>query len=43
MDALFLVTIREGGPGVGTLQLTVLAPPFAVPEETVLTGRISIH
>jgi hypothetical protein len=33
----------EGGPGVGTLHLTVLAPFFPVPEESVLTGRISIH
>jgi hypothetical protein len=43
MDALFLVSVREGGPGVGKLHLTVLAPPFPVPEETVLTGEISIH
>jgi len=43
MDALFLVTVREGGPGVGKLHLTVLAPFFPVPEETVLTGEISIH
>jgi hypothetical protein len=43
MDALFLVDVREGGPGVGKLHLTVLAPFFPVPEETVLTGQISIH
>jgi hypothetical protein len=43
MDALFLVSVREGGPGVGKLHLTVLAPFFPVPEETVLTGEISIH
>lgn len=43
MDALFLVSIREGGPGIGKLQLTVLAPFFPVPEETVLNGQISIH
>jgi hypothetical protein len=43
MDALFLVSVREGGPGVGKLHLTVLAPSFPVPEETVLTGEISIH
>jgi hypothetical protein len=43
MDALFLVSVREGGPGVGKLHLTVLAPFFPVPEETVLTGQISIH
>ena len=43
MDALFLVSVREGGPGVGKLHLTVLTPFFPVPEETVLTGEISIH
>jgi hypothetical protein len=43
MNALFLVTVREGGPGVGKLHLTVLAPFFPVPEETVLAGQISIH
>jgi hypothetical protein len=43
MDALFSVDVREGGPGVGKLHLTVLAPFFPVPEETVLAGRISIH
>ena len=43
MDALFLVRVREGGAGVGKLQLTVLVPPFPLPEETVLNGRISIR
>lgn len=43
MAALFLVTVREGGPGVGKLHLTVLTPFFPVPEETVLAGQISIH
>jgi hypothetical protein len=43
VDALFLVGVREGGPGVGKLHLTVLVPFFPVPEETVLTGQISIH
>jgi hypothetical protein len=43
MDALFLVDVREGGPGVGKLHLTVLVPFFPVPEETVLVGQISIH
>jgi hypothetical protein len=43
MDALFLVSVREGGPGVGKLHLTVLVPFFPVPEETVLNGQISIH
>jgi hypothetical protein len=28
---------------VGKLHLTVLTPFFPVPEETVLTGQISIH
>jgi hypothetical protein len=43
MDALFLVSVRDGGPGAGKLHLTVLAPFFPVPEETVLTGKISIR
>lgn len=43
MDAIFLVRVKEGGPGVGKLQLTVLVPPFPVPEETVLSGHITIH
>ena len=43
MDAVFVVSVREGGPGVGKLHLTVLAPFFPVPEETVLTGQISLH
>jgi hypothetical protein len=43
MGALFLVDVRKGGAGVGKLHLTVLAPFFPVPPETVLTGRISIR
>jgi hypothetical protein len=43
MDALFLVSVLEGGRGVGKLHLTVLVPFFPVPEETVLNGQISIH
>ena len=43
MDALFMVEVREGGAGVGTLHLTVLDPFFPVPEETILAGQISIH
>jgi hypothetical protein len=43
MDALFLVSVRDGGPGVGKLHLTVLVPFFPVPEEKVLIGQISIH
>jgi len=43
MPATFHVEVREGGPGVGTLHLTVLSPPFPVPPEHVLHGYISIH
>ena len=43
MDALFLVHVREGGAGVGRLQLTVLAPHFPLPQETVLSGHISVR
>jgi hypothetical protein len=43
MDALFSVDVREGARGVGKLHLTVLMPFFPVPEETVLTGQISIR
>jgi hypothetical protein len=43
MDALFLVGVRAGGAGEGKLHLTVLVPFFPLPEETVLTGRISIR
>ena len=43
MEAIFLVSVSKGGPGAGKLHLTVLAPFFPVPEETVLTGQISIH
>jgi hypothetical protein len=43
----FYVTIVEGGPGVGTLQLTVTTrsgePVAAFPPETVMTGQISVH
>jgi hypothetical protein len=43
MAATFHVDVREGGPGVGTLHLTVLSPPFPVPPERVLHGYISVH
>jgi hypothetical protein len=43
MPAVFQVSIRAGGPGVGKLHLTVLVPFFPVPEETVLNGQITIH
>jgi hypothetical protein len=33
----FVVSVTPGGPGVGTMQLTVLAPPFdGVPGDTTL-------
>jgi hypothetical protein len=39
--ATFRVVIGEGGPGVGTLQLTLLTPfEFVLPTEYVLNGRI---
>jgi hypothetical protein len=43
----FYVTIKEGGPGVGQLQLTVTTrtgdPVAAFPPETVMTGQIAIR
>jgi hypothetical protein len=42
----FTVKVTRGGPGVGTLQLTVNGPPvglFPLPIEHVATGRISLH
>ena len=42
--ATFRVIVTEGGPGVGTLQLTLLTPfLFVLPTETVLNGVITIH
>jgi hypothetical protein len=42
--ATFRVVVEEGGPGVGTLQLTLLTPfLFVLPTETVLDGHIQIH
>jgi hypothetical protein len=42
--ATFSVVVTEGGPGVGTLELTLLTPfPFDLPTETVLSGQITIH
>jgi hypothetical protein len=41
--ATFHVVATEGGPGVGTLQLTLLTPLlFSLPTERVLDGQISI-
>jgi hypothetical protein len=42
----FAVHVTAGGPGVGSLQLTVDGPPvghFPLPLEKVATGRISVH
>src|SRR2546426_11489472 len=42
--ATFHVVVTEGGPGVGTLRLTLLTPfLLALPTEHVLNGQISIH
>jgi hypothetical protein len=47
--ATFTVVVKDGGPGVGTLQLTVVAPtflgappPIALPTEHVMVGQISV-
>ena len=42
----FTVDVTRGGPGVGTLQLTVDGPPvglFPLRVENVATGQISVH
>ena len=42
----FTVKVTRGGPGAGTLQLTVNGPPvglFPLPVEHVATGQISMH
>ncbi len=42
--ATFHVEVTAGGPGVGTLHLTLLTPfVFDLPVEQVLHGQISIH
>ena len=42
--ATFHVEVTAGGPGVGTLHLTLLTPMyFDLPVEHVLNGQISIH
>lgn len=46
--AEFSVVVTEGGPGTGTLTLTVLSPrlgpaPVTLPTETVMHGGITIH
>jgi hypothetical protein len=39
--ATFRVVVTDGGPGVGTLQLTLLTPfEFVLPTEYVLNGKI---
>ena len=42
----FVVNVARGGPGVGTLQLTIKGPPVGVLPlnvEHVATGQISMH
>ncbi len=42
----FTVHVTQGGPGQGTLQLTVNGPPvglFPLPVEIVATGQITLH
>src|SRR5919198_2235073 len=42
--ATFHAVVTPGGPGVGTLRLTLLTPfLFPLPTEHVLNGQISIH
>jgi hypothetical protein len=42
-DATFHVEVTAGGPGVGTLHLTLLTPFFFdLPTEHVLNGQISV-
>jgi len=42
--ATFRVVVTEGGPGEGTLQLTLLTPfEFVLPTEYVLDGHIHTH
>ncbi len=42
--ATFHVEVTAGGPGIGTLHLTLLTPMFFdLPVEHVLRGQISIH
>jgi hypothetical protein len=42
--ATFHAVVTEGGPGVGTLQLTLLTPFFfPLPTERVWDGQIRIH
>lgn len=41
--ATFRVVVTEGGPGEGTLQLTLLTPfLFVLPTEEVLDGQIAV-
>jgi hypothetical protein len=42
-EATFRVVVTEGGPGEGTLQLTLLTPfLFVLPTEDVLDGQITV-
>jgi hypothetical protein len=43
-ESTFHVSVTAGGPGAGTLHLTLLTPFFFdLPTEHVLNGQISIH
>jgi hypothetical protein len=45
-QVVFTVNVTGGGPGAGSLQLTVDGPPvgfFPLPVEHVATGSISVH
>lgn len=48
-EVTFTVNVTEGGPGIGTLQLTVFGVPFipggvaAFPPEWVSSGQIAVH
>ena len=44
LPATFHFEVTAGGPGVGTLHLTLLTPfVFDLPTEQVLDGQIDIH
>jgi hypothetical protein len=44
LPATFHFEVTAGGPGVGTIHLTLLTPfPFDLPIERVMDGQISIH
>jgi hypothetical protein len=44
LPATFHADVTAGGPGIGTLRLTLLTPFFfPLPNEHVLNGQITIH